>query len=94
MKTGLLFGKNSVDLELPDSVSLLEMKTAEAIQDPTVAIHEALTNPIESPPLEEIARGKRDACIVISDITRPVPNQVILPPLLKTLQENGIREKT
>lgn len=90
MKTGLLFGKTTIDLELPESVSLLEMKTAEAILDPTVAVHEALSNPIESPPLKELARGKRDACIVISDITRPVPNQVILPPILRTLQENGI----
>jgi len=94
MKTSLLFGKNTVDLELPESVSLLEMKTAEAIQDPTVAVNEALNNPIESPPLEDLAKGKRNACIVISDITRPVPNQVILPPILRTLQENGIsREK-
>ena len=94
MKTGLLFGKNTIDIELPDTVSLLEMKNGEAIPDPNGAIREALTNPIESPPLEDLARGKRDACIVISDVTRPVPNQVILPPVLRTLQENGIpREK-
>ena len=90
MKTSLLFGKKTVDLELPDSVALLEMKNVEAISNPTVAVHEALTNPIESQPLEDLAKGKRDACIVISDITRPVPNQIILPPILGTLQENGI----
>jgi nickel-dependent lactate racemase len=30
--------------------------------------------------------------VVISDITRPVPNQIILPPLLETLQKSGIRK--
>jgi nickel-dependent lactate racemase len=32
----------------------------------------------------------RLACVVISDITRPVPNELILRPLLKTLKESGI----
>jgi nickel-dependent lactate racemase len=37
-----------------------------------------------------MASGRRDACVVISDITRPVPNKVILPPLLAALEEAGI----
>ena len=90
MKAGLLYGEKTVNLELPDRVALLEMKPAEALSDQTSAIQEALVNPIESPPLKELARGRKNACIVISDITRPVPNKIILPPLLKTLKENGI----
>ena len=35
------------------------------------------------------AAGK-DACIVICDITRPVPNKLILPPMLRTLEAAGI----
>jgi nickel-dependent lactate racemase len=30
--------------------------------------------------------------VVISDVTRPVPNKLILPPLLKTLEESGIKK--
>lgn len=90
VKAALLYGEKTVNLELPDRVALLEMKPAEALSDQTSAIQEALVNPIKSPPLKELARGRKNACIVISDITRPVPNKIILPPLLKTLKENGI----
>lgn len=40
--------------------------------------------------MAELARGRQSACVVISDVTRPVPNAVILPPLLATLEQNGI----
>ena len=37
-----------------------------------------------------MSKGRDSACIVISDITRPVPNKVILPPILETLEKAGI----
>ena len=90
MRSGLLCGEKTVDLEFPDSVKLLEMKPLEPLPDPTRAVRRALTKPIESPPLKELAGGKKDACVVISDITRPVPNKVILPPLLEALLKSGL----
>lgn len=54
------------------------------------AISAALAAPIGTCPLEQLARDKRSACIVISDITRPVPNKLILPPLLDTIEKAGI----
>ena len=93
MQAGLLYGEQIVSLELPDRVTLLGMKLAEPLPDQTSAVQEALANPIESPPLTKLARGRKSACIVISDITRPVPNKIILPPLLKTLEESGIGRK-
>jgi nickel-dependent lactate racemase len=90
MKTSLLCGEHRIDLALPDSVILLEMKKLEALTDPNAAVAAALEKPLESLPLREIARGRKNACVVISDITRPVPNQIILPPLLQTLQSSGI----
>ncbi len=89
----LLFGEGTVDLRLPESVHLLEMRTLEALPNPEETIHKALSDPIESPPLKELAQGRKSACIVISDITRPVPNQIILPPILRVLKESGIERK-
>lgn len=86
----LRFGREMVSLELPDSTVVLEMKPLAPLADPAGAVREALERPIGSPPLAELARGRKSACIVISDITRPVPNQVILPPLLETLEAAGI----
>ncbi|KPK31023.1 MAG: hypothetical protein AMK69_01630 [Nitrospira bacterium SG8_3] len=90
----LIFGKGTIDLSVPETVSILDMKRVEPLPDPEGAVYTALANPIESPPLTELAQGRENACVVISDITRPVPNKIILPPLLQVLEESGIgREK-
>jgi nickel-dependent lactate racemase len=39
-----------------------------------------------------VARGRRNACILVCDVTRPVPNR-LLPPLLRTLEEHGIARR-
>ena len=51
---------------------------------------ESLARPTGTPPLGQLARGRRNACVVISDVTRPVPNRVLLPPILETLEAAGI----
>ena len=89
----LLYGEKPVEIQFPESVSILEMKPLERIPDPEAAVCEALANPIESVPLADMARDRENACVVISDFTRPVPNKVILPPLLKTLEDSGIPKK-
>ena len=87
---GLLCGKERIPVEPPQGALVLEMEDAAPLADPAAAVREALARPIASPPLEEIARGKKTACVVVSDITRPVPNPVILPPLLETLEHAGV----
>jgi nickel-dependent lactate racemase len=37
-----------------------------------------------------LARSRTNACVVISDVTRPVPNATLLPPILSTLEASGI----
>ena len=54
-----------------------------------------LEEPIGCQSLRKLAQGRKDACILICDITRPVPNQTILGPTLRVLREAGIpRERT
>ena len=90
MKANLLCGKDTISVELPESAILIENKPAAGISDPGAVVLEALNNPIGTKPLREIAKGRKNACVVISDITRPVPNSIILPPLLRILEESGI----
>ncbi len=52
-------------------------------------IRAALADPIGSPPLHELAAGKRTATILLSDHTRPVPSREILPPLLAELRRGS-----
>ena len=77
----------------PGCCSPLAIRPASPLTDPEGAIARALREPIGSPPLAEVARGRKNACVLVCDITRPVPNRLILPPLLHTLEEQGIPRK-
>lgn len=92
MKIQLDYGRLGLTVELPDErvVGPLAIHPAAPLQDPIAAIESAIRHPIGSEPLAELARGRRDACVVICDITRPVPNRLLLPPILRTLHEAGI----
>ncbi|MFZ0452050.1 MAG: lactate racemase domain-containing protein, partial [Desulfatiglandaceae bacterium] len=83
-------GYEMVRLTLPTEVDVLESRPVPALADPTGAVAAALKDPIGCPPLQQLARDRKSACVVISDNTRPVPNRVILPPLLETLESAGI----
>ena len=59
------------------------------------ALRTALEQPIGSKPLAELALGRKDACVVVEDITRPARLAEILPTVLGTLHAAGIpRERT
>lgn len=95
MKIKLDYGRTGLDVDLPDDrlVGPLAIRDAQPLADPEKAIAEALARPIGSPPLAELARGKKSACIVICDFTRPVPNKLLLPPMLRILEEQGVPEE-
>jgi lactate racemase len=96
MRIRLDYGHTGLDVMLPEErlVGPLEIRQADPLPRPASAVAAAMQRPIGSRPLAELACGRKDACILICDITRPVPNRIILPPLLQTLEEQGIpREK-
>jgi nickel-dependent lactate racemase len=95
MKTHFAFGKNGIDVEVPDGFDcqVVRSRAAQALEDQAAAIEVALNHPIHSEPLEKLAAGKRTAAISVCDITRPAPNRITLPPLLKRLHAAGIPEE-
>jgi nickel-dependent lactate racemase len=92
MRVTLDYGRTGLEVELPDDrvIGPLEIQDVPPLDDPEAAVVASLEAPIGSPPLREVARGKKTACILICDITRPVPNELILRPTLRTLHEAGI----
>ncbi len=91
------YGRTGLDVELPVDrlVGPLAIRNVPPLPDPEAAVVNALRAPIGTPSLREIAQGRNDACILICDITRPVPNQTILRPTLEVLAQAGIpRERT
>jgi nickel-dependent lactate racemase len=95
MRITLDYGRTGLDVDLPDDrlIGPLHIRDAAPLPDPAAAVAEALRRPIGTPPLAEVARGRRNACVLVCDVTRPVPNRLILPPLLRTLEEQGIARK-
>lgn len=92
MRVRLEYDRTGLDVELPDTpiVKTLAYKDVEPLSDPAAAVERVLANPTGTPPLAELAKGRTDACIVVCDITRPVPNEMILRPMLATLEAAGI----
>ncbi len=92
MKIHLSYGRSGLDFELPAGLDaqVLHLNPLPVLQNPRDAVQNALNHPLGTAPLLELARGKKTACVVISDVTRPVPNPLILGPLLETLAAAGI----
>jgi len=92
MDVRMAYGKNGITARIPDenTVGVIHMNPVTPLADPEAAARRALCEPIGGRPLSEIARNRSSAVVVISDITRPVPNPLILPPILETLEQAGI----
>lgn len=52
-------------------------------------VKEALSNPVGSERLSELARGKKNIVIIASDHTRPVPSKVIMPAMLEEIRKTS-----
>jgi nickel-dependent lactate racemase len=92
MRVRLDYGKTGKEVELPDKnlIAVLGLSQVAPLPAPSQAVVDALKSPIGTVPLAELAAGKQRACVVICDITRPVPNTTLLPPILETLHQCGL----
>jgi len=92
MRVKLEYGKTGLEVELPTErvVRTLAYKNAVPLTDPVAELEQVLAAPIGTAPLAELARGKRTACILICDVTRPVPNELMLTPILRELEAAGV----
>jgi len=102
----LPYGRKRIQLRIPKR-NLLGIITSQKqipISDPCKKIEKALEQDLvngnflfrekaEENTLSGKDTNEKTVCIVVSDITRPVPNKVILPSLLEYLEKNGISKK-
>ncbi len=88
MKIKLDYGKEGLDITLPDhlNIDVVEPRYREGLSDQAAAIEDALLRPIDSKPLRELAKRTDTVGIVVNDITRPTPYKLILPILLRELR--------
>lgn len=97
MKYTLAYGKGKLEFQMPDGVTPLTVVPGkrESLADPQGETEAMLKNPVGTPPLVEMLKsGKPEKVVVVlNDITRPTPYGVLLPPLLKSFAEAGIRDE-
>ena len=89
----LPFGKEKIKLELPEEqvagVLVSHAHEYKAPKSEAELVADALANPIGSPKLSELAKGKKNCVIISSDHTRPVPSHIIMPQLLAELRKGN-----
>ncbi|MGE5371139.1 MAG: nickel-dependent lactate racemase [Solirubrobacterales bacterium] len=88
------YGKEKVSFSVPDAAvdAVLKRNESASPASETEIISRAFQNPIGSPRLVEIARNTKPkrVVIVINDITRPTPYNLLLPAILGELHEAGV----
>ncbi len=91
MKTQLAFGKGNLEVTLPDDavIDVIEPKYEPGLENQQGAVTEALDSPVGSPALRSLVKEGDRVAVVFSDITRATPYPMMLPPLLKILNQCG-----
>ncbi len=86
----LAYGRTGLDVAFPDAAEVIAPHEQPALADPPAAVRAALRAPIAGPALADLAAPGRRVAIVTSDLTRPVPNELLLDALLETLHACGV----
>jgi nickel-dependent lactate racemase len=90
MEVALAYGRHGLMIEAPDDAAIVEPAHAPGVEDEAGALRAALRAPIESPPLQALVRPDDTVVVVHSDLTRPAPNNRMLPIVLGELAEAGV----
>jgi nickel-dependent lactate racemase len=92
MQVHLLYGRDGLVVDFPADldVHIVRKPPMPLLDDPVAAVAHALTHGVDSPPLARLAVQARTACILVCDITRPVPNHLFLRPVIETLLDAGM----
>ena len=88
-------GKKTIALQIPDGVPVqrVESRRANPVPDMRRAVEEALNQPIGTPRLRDLVKPGQTVALVVTDITRKLPEEIILPYLLNELETGGIKKK-
>jgi len=92
-KVSFPYGKSTVSYDIPDDrfngelVSEIHHYKSKHTQEELVRL--AMANPVGSPPLHELAKGRKNIVVIASDHTRPVPSKIIMPQMLAAIRKGN-----
>jgi len=91
----LPYGKSDVCVRIParNFLDSIEPKKVPGVEDVNAEIERALSEPIGSKRLSEIAQPQHKVAIVVDDFTRNTPSQAMLLPVLAELNAAGVKDE-
>ncbi len=93
MRIELKYGQTGLQVDVPDDATVIWPREVAGLLDEARALRDALAAPIESAPLIDQLNASDTVAIVFSDITRPMPNDRVLPVLLQEIERVVPREQ-
>jgi lactate racemase len=90
VRVELAYGRNGTTVEVPDSAEVIAPADEPGLTDEAASITAALRRPSTGRPLSDMAAGAERVAVVFPDLTRPMPNRTVLPPLLAELARYGV----
>ena len=85
----LAYGRHGLTVRVPDEAVVVRPRAVPALADQEGAVRRALREPVAGPPLAELIGPRDHVAVVFPDLTRPMPNRTVLPPLLDELARLG-----
>jgi nickel-dependent lactate racemase len=85
MEVEVPYGTQTRRVTVPDHARVVRSKPLTPLADARAAFVTAVRAPIDAAPLAELVRPADRVALVISDITRPTPNHLLVPWLLEAL---------
>jgi nickel-dependent lactate racemase len=93
VRVTLAYGRHGLDVEVPEDAVVILPSELEALPDEQSGVDHALEHPLAGPPLAELAAGARRVAVVFPDLTRPMPNRTVLPPVLRQLERSSVPDE-
>lgn len=93
-KISLPYGKETVEVSVPENqlIGVYSPKDIPPVADIRAEVRRALANPIASPSLREMVRGKKNVVFVADDNTRLTPTDQLIPILLDECNAAGVAD--
>jgi nickel-dependent lactate racemase len=85
----LAYGRRGLVVGVPDDATVLTPTDLPGLPDEEGAVLGALRAPHAGAPLAELVGARDRVVVVFPDLTRPMPNRTVLPPLLAELERLG-----
>jgi Uncharacterized conserved protein len=92
-KIDFFYGAGTLPLEIPDGrlngVLLSHAHDFKPQDSESGLVRRALENPIGTPRLCDLVKGKKNIVLLASDHTRPVPSKIIFPLLVEEIRRGN-----